>query len=423
MDDPNGMIIFALDREYRYISFTLGHKNAMKALWHCDIQIGECVFDYIPYDTDKHDLREDYDRALKGESFVERKLLGDYHWEARYSPIYGENCCIDGITVFVLDITELVRAEERMRAEAVEMERLKERDLIFNSIGEGLYGVDLNGICTFINHEALRILGFEEHEVIGKETHTLFHHHHEDGRLYVRADCIIHRSLALNAKSDEVTWLFKKNGDKFPVRAIATPIKDGSNVTGVVIAFCDMTAKHEVEVKLKNANRVLKMLATTDPLTGLYNRRYFEEKGAELIKNSLETGRDLSAAMFDIDFFKKINDRYGHSVGDKGLVGVASTVTKHMRKDDVFARIGGEEFVILFPSAGIRDATEVSERIRKSIEAAVTEHKGERISCTVSIGVTSVSEGITNIDGLLKIADDRLYAAKSQGRNRVIASG
>lgn len=421
MTDPDGVIIFALDNEYRYISFTVSHKNAMKSIWDSDIEQGVCMLDYITCEDAKNRACYNFNRALAGERFTEREVYGGRYWEDRYQPVYDGQCGIAGVSVFAIEVTRLAETEEELRREMLETERLKERELIFNSVGEGLYGVDPEGNCTFINQEALRILGYEEHEVLGQETHTLFHHHHEDGRVYERADCIIHRSLAKNMKSDEVTWLFKKNGEKFPVRAIATPIKDGEEVTGVVIAFCDMTAKHEVEVQLKNANKVLKLLATTDPLTGLYNRRYFEEKGAQLIAASRKEGLQLSAAMFDIDFFKKINDRYGHSVGDKVLVMVAATVTKHLRKDDIFARIGGEEFVILLPRAGLKEAVDISERIRRSIEYAVTEHNDERINCTVSIGVTSVSEGITNLDGLLRKADDRLYAAKRLGRNRTIA--
>ncbi|MGE4267913.1 MAG: diguanylate cyclase [Deferribacterales bacterium] len=421
MTDPDGVIIFALDRDYRYTSFSLSHKNAMKAIWNCDIELGTCILDYISVPNEKERAKSNFERALSGGCFTEREVYGGRFWEDRYQPVYKDGNII-GVTVLVIDVTRLVQAEEDLRREIYEMERLKERELIFNSIGEGLYGVDLNGNCTFINHEALHILGYEEHEVIGKETHALFHHHHEDGSIYEKSDCIIHRSLSKNTRADEITWLFKKNGEKFPVRAIATPIKDGEKVSGVVIAFCDMTSKHEIEVQLKNANKVLKMLATTDPLTGLYNRRYFEDKGAQLIAKSRKDGSELAAAMFDIDFFKKINDRYGHSVGDKVLVMVAATVAKHLRKDDIFARIGGEEFVILLPNASLKDAVDISERIRRSIEFAVTEHHGERISCTVSIGVTGVGEGITNLDGLLRKADDRLYAAKGSGRNRVISA-
>ncbi|MCD8554991.1 sensor domain-containing diguanylate cyclase [Seleniivibrio sp.] len=359
MNDPDGVVIFALDRDYRYTSFSLSHKNAMKAIWNCDIELGACMLDYIQRPNEKECAKNNFDRALSGESFTEIEIYGGKFWEDRYQPVY-DNGNIAGVTVLVIDVTRLVQAEEELRREMYEMERLKERELIFNSIGEGLYGVDLQGNCTFINHEALSILGYEEHEVIGRETHALFHHHHEDGSVYERSDCIIHRSLSKNTRAEETTWLFKKNGEKFPVRAIATPIKDGENVSGVVIAFCDMTSKHEVEVQLKNANKVLKMLATTDPLTGLFNRRYFEEKGAQLIAKSRKDGSELSAAMFDIDFFKKINDRYGHSIGDKVLVMVAATVTKHLRKDDIFARIGGEEFVILLPNANLRDAVDMT---------------------------------------------------------------
>lgn len=163
----------------------------------------------------------------------------------------------------------------------------------------------------------------------------------------------------------------------------------------------------------------LERLASEDLLTGVLNRRAFLTRAWEAIPRR---GRDEPAAVlvFDIDHFKGFNDQHGHDTGDAVLQRFAQTVKPHLRKDDLFARAGGEEFWLLLPGVGPDSAKEVGERLRAAIEAAEVVHDGKRLRVTVSVGVAGVMLG--DLSGAITQADRALYAAKAQGRNRVVVS-
>ncbi len=156
-------------------------------------------------------------------------------------------------------------------------------------------------------------------------------------------------------------------------------------------------------------------LAETDPLTGILNRRKFYSRMEAEIERSHRYGRPLSLLMLDIDFFKKINDTYGHATGDRVLQTLVSIVRRHIRKMDVFARYGGEEFVVLCPETNIWNATILAERLRSSVEEAGF---GQAGTITVSFGAAQLKEKESG-DDLIRRADDALYDAKQRGRNRV----
>lgn len=167
-------------------------------------------------------------------------------------------------------------------------------------------------------------------------------------------------------------------------------------------------------------------LALTDPHTGLYNYRHFQDQVAAMVRDSQLTGQPFSLILLDIDFFKRVNDTYGHPTGDAVLAQVARVLRESCRQGDLSYRYGGEEFAITLPGASHEDAVRVAERIRDKIGATAFYTKSERpLDCpiTVSMGVASYPrDGITEVD-LLLAADTALYQAKSAGRNRVVISG
>lgn len=176
--------------------------------------------------------------------------------------------------------------------------------------------------------------------------------------------------------------------------------------------------KHELSLHLQ-----LNELATTDGLTGLFNRRYFFERGEEEITRSRRYHRELTAIMVDIDHFKSINDRYGHAVGDEMLKGVAQQLLRSLRSQDIVGRYGSEEFAILALETGLKAGTDtVGRRICESIsEIPFLTSKG-LLDVTVSVGVASLSEDIQDLSTLFRKADTALYEAKRTGRNRVVAA-
>jgi two-component system cell cycle response regulator len=175
--------------------------------------------------------------------------------------------------------------------------------------------------------------------------------------------------------------------------------------------------------KLRSSVQASIELAVTDPLTGLYNRRFMESQMAPMVENAINRGKFLSVLALDVDFFKGVNDNHGHDVGDRVLQEVAARVRNNVRNVDLVCRIGGEEFLVILPDTDSNVAMAVAERIRKSI-ASRPFNAGSRLgplSITISIGIAGIESGTDTTNDILKRADQALYRAKREGRNRVIA--
>ncbi len=165
----------------------------------------------------------------------------------------------------------------------------------------------------------------------------------------------------------------------------------------------------------------LREFSIKDGLTGLYNHRYFYEILSNFIEQHIRYKKPLSVAMLDIDDFKKVNDVYGHLVGDKVLEGIAQIITNNIRSSDIAARYGGEEFAIILPETKAEDAYKVCERIRQKIMESEFVLRDTKCKVTVSIGVVGLmEEEIIDVATLVDRADSALYIAKRSGKNRVV---
>ena len=173
---------------------------------------------------------------------------------------------------------------------------------------------------------------------------------------------------------------------------------------------------------LLSANHKLQKLASTDTLTLLYNRRYFEQVLKREVDRRNRYKLALSVVMIDIDHFKEINDTYGHEAGDKALRRVASVITESARTTDIIARFGGEEFVAVLPETEPESAAVFAERTRATLEAEEFSIDGHEIKLTMSLGVSGItaSGDFADPETMIKIADKALYAAKNGGRNRFV---
>jgi len=193
--------------------------------------------------------------------------------------------------------------------------------------------------------------------------------------------------------------------------------------------FCpdELVARVKVQLKikslqdsLKESNRQLTKLSQTDPLTNLSNRRRLMEILAVEFDRSNRNGAPFSVLMIDLDHFKRVNDTYSHQEGDIVLKAIAVVMRGHLRLYDTAARYGGEEFTLVLPETGLAGAVGVAERIRKEIAKLNFAGAIENLKVTASIGVaTSTGKKIGSVDDLLRAADDALYEAKTNGRNRV----
>lgn len=160
--------------------------------------------------------------------------------------------------------------------------------------------------------------------------------------------------------------------------------------------------------------------AATDPLTGLYNRGYFQSMLLQEVRLCLRQKRHLSLIMVDIDHFKKFNDTWGHQAGDLVLQTVAKAIVASCRLSDIVARFGGEEMVIILPETAPDAAMEVAERVRQGVENHLIEQSGNTLRVTASLGVSGLSDRVKDSNGLIKMADMALYKAKDAGRNQVM---
>ena len=166
----------------------------------------------------------------------------------------------------------------------------------------------------------------------------------------------------------------------------------------------------------------LNVLASRDALTGLLNRRAFIDAAKIEFARARRQSEPLTLLMLDIDHFKSINDQHGHAAGDEVLRAVSRAVPPCLRDYDVFARFGGEEFVVLLPATSHDEAVIVAERLRAAVEADNAWFEGRAIRCTMSVGMAVMKPTQHDLDGLLRAADQALYSAKNMGRNRVVCA-
>jgi diguanylate cyclase (GGDEF)-like protein len=210
--------------------------------------------------------------------------------------------------------------------------------------------------------------------------------------------------------------------------------------TGFVTLYQDITREKTYEKELEERNAELTLLqhelvqanadlranearilelTRTDPLTGAANRRWLAQRLEEELARSARVGEECSVILVDMDYFKSINDRFGHQVGDEALKGFVTLCKTVIRPYDLVARYGGEEFVLLLPGCGVQEAFDVAERLRE--ELSVSKLNGVPEYITASFGVAAAAPG-DDADAVLRYADKALYIAKREGRNRVIAS-
>jgi two-component system, cell cycle response regulator len=202
-------------------------------------------------------------------------------------------------------------------------------------------------------------------------------------------------------------------------RVTAHELSDGERLqlgSSIEMRFA-MTADDE-----EHLQRKLYESSVRDPLTGIFNRKHMNERLAAEVAYAVRHKTELALLMFDLDHFKAINDQFGHQAGDKVLIGVAGIVLRTIRLEDVLCRYGGEEFVVLVRGTDVRGAVALAERIRSIVETARIVHEDLPIPVKVSVGVATIAccQGESSGERLIGVADQRLYAAKQQGRNRVV---
>lgn len=187
-----------------------------------------------------------------------------------------------------------------------------------------------------------------------------------------------------------------------------------AQIVGSLIMLIDITEQRFLQEQLKQ-------LAYFDGLTKIYNRTHFLHKGREMLSEARLNQQPVSFILFDIDYFKRINDTYGHDVGDQAIIHVVSVCNRYLSPEMLFARYGGEEFVIALTDTSLQEAEELAEQLRVALLNSPLDVKGNPITLTSSFGISQYNGGIDSLESLLRDADTALYESKRNGRNAVCA--
>lgn len=309
---------------------------------------------------------------------------------AKLITYHGKPCILKSIR----DITQQLKAQHEIEKFSTIVEQIDDMVVI----------TDKNGIITYVNQAFCNQTGYTREEVLGANPRLLKSGEHSQSFYKALWKIILHgevfRITIVNRK---------KNGDIFYENKTITPLKDNEGqITGFVSSGKDVT-------KETLLNREIEHMAAFDNLTGIFNRHKFEEVYALESERSRRFSQPLSLIIIDIDHFKEVNDTYGHDAGDEVLKRLATIIQKNIRKIDIFARWGGEEFLVLSPGTNLEEIQMLAEKLR----LAVAKAKFPEVShITISQGVSLFEEKDT-FSNLLKRADKGLYYAKEHGRNQV----
>ena len=299
-------------------------------------------------------------------------------------------------------VTDIVRYSDELKLLRDALENVEDGVLLLDR--------DLN--ASFMNRRMRRFWEVSEQEAASRPTYaSLVSRAHRASAPDLPANELARfpaRRVAEVKAGDHVRDLQTPDGRR--IRTHCTTMSNG----GRMLTYVDIT-------DLTQKAAMLETLATTDPLTGLYNRRHFLESLDAEWSRFQRYYRSVSVLMLDIDHFKSVNDRYGHAVGDAAIRAVAAACLDGKRKSDIVGRLGGEEFAVLLPETSLSRARTVADRIRKRVMSAQIVAGKIQFGVTVSIGIAEAAVSMSGIDALMSAADQALYQAKAEGRNRCIA--
>lgn len=320
-----------------------------------------------------------------------------------------------------VSVASLTYVQRRQRSQTAQLDRasraLEERERFIRTLTDNIPGMvgywnkDLH--CGYANKAYLEWFGRTQEQMEGISIMELL-----GERLFRKNEPYIRAALRGEPQMFERT-LTKADGSTGYTLARYIPDADGGGVRGFFVLVTDVTALKTTQMELEGKVAELDILATTDPLTGIANRRHFLRRAEEEHERSKRYGHSMVFMMLDIDHFKSINDRFGHDAGDEVLKSLASLLRQTLRATDIVGRLGGEEFGAILVEASLEDARATAERLRELVKNTAVPTVSGVVSCTVSIGLSVCRKGDCSIEGGMKRADSALYDAKQTGRDKV----
>ena len=306
-------------------------------------------------------------------------------------------------------IGSIMDLSERMRAEQALEQLQRQHELILNCAGEGIYGINQDGITTFVNPAAARMLGYEVSELLNRPLGIVLLRPGQD----LEPNCFTEELLIVaplksgltHQVPEDIFW--RKDGTSFPVEYISTPIKEGNEIVGAVIIFRDI-----IERKAQTA--ALKYQATHDALTELPNRTLVHDRLQQGVLTAQREHQSLSLLFLDLDRFKEINDTLCHHHGDLILQQTGQRLKGILREMDTVARLGGDEFAILLPNTDVQGALLVVNRALAELQQPFI-LGGMALDIGASIGIAIFPQHGNDMDTLMRHADVAMYLAKETG--------
>lgn len=373
--------------------------------------IGRPVHEILNSELYKSTIGPNLERCFKGECVEfcmlrEHRNRGVRNVRVRYLPIATRDGEVVRALVVIRDSTERIEAVKCLRESETLFRELVEgireviwlRDFRTDSVVyvspacEDLFGVSAEFIMES-NKGFLEVVHTEDRDLVKKSFKAV----RSEGRMFDEEFRIVR-------PSGEVRWVWART---WPIRDMA-----GEPYRMVGIAE-DITDRKSMEAEMRR-------LATVDSLTGIDNRHHFLVKASKEFARSRRYRRAMSFLMLDLDHFKEVNDTYGHHVGDEVLKAMVIAVEGELRENDLFGRLGGEEFAVVLPETGAISAVDAAERLRKIIEATNVDAGSASVTFTVSIGVAVFEEQDGDLDQVVQRSDQAMYQAKRKGRNRVV---
>ncbi|PYZ92332.1 hypothetical protein CR194_15985 [Salipaludibacillus keqinensis] len=407
--------------------FVVTNPMLTNMLGYSELELKNKTFRDLTYSADLEDSVLKVDELIEGE-------VSYYQVEKRYIHKEGKIIwCLLNVSVVKDDegtplyfISQFQDITERKSYERQLNESQERLTKILETVPNGVTIIDLQGNITFANEMAEEILGLKKEDIVSRQYDTPdWKIKTVDGAAIPSEDLPFGRVVQTQQiVRDYVHVIESGSGDRKILSINASPLYDHKGrFISVLNSIVDITNKKNTEQELMEANKLLKKLAERDGLTGVANRRYFDDQLDTIWDRCNVDNTSLSLIMLDIDCFKKYNDYYGHQAGDDCLKKVTEVIDKKLEGlNTVFARYGGEEFAVILIGFCDNKAYLLAEELQKAVEGLKIPHATSTISdyVTISSGIGSMSPHQKNNRAeLVKQADQALYLAKEKGRNRV----
>lgn len=321
--------------------------------------------------------------------------LSNIIWLLRIGPFPGENLTAIFFTISGASMVINMRSFKLLDLAPVARHQLVE------IMQDAMIVLDDQNRVVDLNPAAAKVFGTSLDDAVGQQIKTILQ----------RWPDLVAQFLNTDQLSTELT--FEKDGDIQYFDLQISPLTRKNSHLGRLISLRNIT-------EYKNLFREVEKMAITDSLTGLHNRHHFMHLAAREFEAALRYQRLLAIMMLDLDWFKKVNDTYGHLVGDKLLQEVAQICRDNIRNIDIVARFGGEEFIFLLPETGVDGAYDAGERLRQKIAQLVIDTPQGKVDVTASLGIATLAKDIEDLNVLIHQADQALYHAKNTGRNQTI---